>query len=220
LSFYESLKYSNAYLVSLDSLRHFDFISLGMLGTMTPNLTGKAPKEAKSGHEFVCNYAANFLNAYVKGDQKGLALLKNAPAGNGALAGFLKIESKTALKAPPTEDQFVNIINQKGFDEALRIFREVKKNDPSQQIFREFVMNNLGYQFLQNQRAADAIKIFQLNVDAYPDSWNVYDSLAEGYMVNGDKQLAIEYYNKSLELNPDNTNGKQMLERIRSNANN
>ena len=51
----------------------------------------------------------------------------------------------------------------------------------------------------------------------YPDSWNVYDSLGEGHMIKGDRALAIKYYQKSLELNPDNTNGVQMLKRIREN---
>jgi tetratricopeptide (TPR) repeat protein len=219
LSFYDALKYSNAYLVKMDSLRHFDFTAFGMLAAMVPNFNGKPPKEVKLGNELVCRYALHFLNACVKGDQASLAFLKNNPEANGAPAGFLALESKAALKAPPTEDQFVQLIRNKGCDEASRIYQEVKKIDPETEIFREFVINNLGYEFLQSQRVAEAIKIFKLNVEAFPDSWNVYDSLAEGYMVNGDKQLAIEFYNKSLEINPDNTNGKQMLERITGTVN-
>lgn len=46
------------------------------------------------------------------------------------------------------------------------------------------------------------------------NAWNTYDSLGEGYMNQGKKDLAIQYYNKSIELNPDNDNGREMLERI------
>lgn len=60
----------------------------------------------------------------------------------------------------------------------------------------------------------DAIEIFKLNVEAYPEASNPYDSLGEGYMLNGDKELAIKNYKKSLELNPDNTNAVEMLKKL------
>lgn len=53
-----------------------------------------------------------------------------------------------------------------------------------------------------------------MNVEMYPESWNVYDSLGEGYMNDEQKELAIKNYEKSLELNPDNENGKAMLRRL------
>jgi tetratricopeptide (TPR) repeat protein len=60
----------------------------------------------------------------------------------------------------------------------------------------------------------EAIAYFKLNVEFYPKSWNVYDSLAEAYMANGEKELAIANYKKSLELNPKNTNGAGMLKKL------
>jgi cytochrome c-type biogenesis protein CcmH/NrfG len=56
-----------------------------------------------------------------------------------------------------------------------------------------------------------------LNVEAFPQSSNVYDSLGEAYMANGDKELAIRNYEKSIELNPQNTNGVGMLKKLRAN---
>ena len=50
----------------------------------------------------------------------------------------------------------------------------------------------------------------KLNVEFYPNAWNVYDSLAEAYMTNGEKDLAIANYKKSLELNPQNANGRDV----------
>jgi tetratricopeptide (TPR) repeat protein len=57
--------------------------------------------------------------------------------------------------------------------------------------------------------------MFRINVELYPESWNVYDSLGEALLAAGDHESAIAMYEKSLEINPDNTNGKDMLERIR-----
>jgi tetratricopeptide (TPR) repeat protein len=58
-----------------------------------------------------------------------------------------------------------------------------------------------------------------LNVEDYPQSFNVYDSLGEAYMVNKEEELAIKNYQKSLELNPNNTNGAEMLKKLQGNAN-
>ena len=63
---------------------------------------------------------------------------------------------------------------------------------------------------------ADASAVFKLNAELYSDSWNVYDSLGEAYMENGERELAIQFYCKSLELNPDNNNGREKLEKLSS----
>ena len=63
-------------------------------------------------------------------------------------------------------------------------------------------------------RFCTAIEIFKLNVEAYPNGFNAYDSLGEGYMEAGKTELAIQNYERSLELNPGNENAKQMLERM------
>lgn len=76
-------------------------------------------------------------------------------------------------------------------------------------------VNATGYQLLAGKKLTDAIRIFQLNVELHPDSPNVYDSLGEAYMNNGARDLAIQNYQKSLELNPKNTNAAEMLKKLR-----
>lgn len=78
----------------------------------------------------------------------------------------------------------------------------------------ESKFNALGYTFLNENRIEDAIKIFRLNVNAFPNSANAYDSLGEVYMISVNNKLAVENYKKSLELNPKNDNAKQMLEKL------
>jgi len=78
----------------------------------------------------------------------------------------------------------------------------------------EMEINALGYSFLVKNRIEEAIGIFKINIEEFPESFNVYDSMAEAYMTNGDNELAIEYYKKSLEINPQNTNGINMLKRL------
>jgi len=69
----------------------------------------------------------------------------------------------------------------------------------------------LGYEYLANHQLAQALDIFKLNVEAHPNSGDAYDSLAEAYMVSGDKNMAIKFYKRSVELNPSNKNGIEML---------
>ena len=59
-----------------------------------------------------------------------------------------------------------------------------------------------------------AVEIFKLTVDSYSQSANAYDSLAEAYLVNGNKELAIKNYERSLELNPANSNAVEMLKNL------
>lgn len=76
-------------------------------------------------------------------------------------------------------------------------------------------LNRIGYKLLRRNRHKDAIAAFKLNVEAHPESWNVYDSLGEAYMKSGNKKLAIENYEKSVKLNPKNYGGKKALEKLR-----
>jgi len=81
--------------------------------------------------------------------------------------------------------------------------------------FGEASLNALGYQALQAGDHDGAIAIFRRNVEEFPDSGNTHDSLGEGYMVRGDRELAIESYERSLELNPQNRNAAQKLQELR-----
>jgi cytochrome c-type biogenesis protein CcmH/NrfG len=57
--------------------------------------------------------------------------------------------------------------------------------------------------------------VFEVNVKTHPDSWNAYDSLGEAYMTAGQKDLAVKNYEKSVELNPKNSGGVEMLKKLR-----
>jgi len=91
------------------------------------------------------------------------------------------------------------------------ILNELGKSDEANQLKEEaFVdanendINTLGYQFLFAGKMDEAIEIFKKNIEMNPDSWNVYDSLGEGYMNKGENELASTYYSKALEIAPEN----------------
>jgi tetratricopeptide (TPR) repeat protein len=79
----------------------------------------------------------------------------------------------------------------------------------------EAELNLLGYEMLRLKRTDEALRALRLCVELFPGSANAHDSYGEALMINGDKARAIESYEKSLELEPENTNAADMLERLR-----
>ena len=105
-------------------------------------------------------------------------------------------------------------IASSGVDAAVRQYHDFKAAQPTTYNFDEGELNSLGYRLLNAKKFNDAIRIFQLNIEAYPQSSNVYDSLGEAYMDDGNKAQAIANYQKSLQLNPRNRNAAVYLQKL------
>jgi CubicO group peptidase (beta-lactamase class C family) len=101
-----------------------------------------------------------------------------------------------------------------GMAKAISVYQSLRTEQMEKYEFNPSQLNSLGYQLLGENRYDDAIEIFKLNVNTYPEDANAYDSLGEAYMNNGQTDLAIKNYARSLELNPDNTNAVNMLEKL------
>ena len=75
-------------------------------------------------------------------------------------------------------------------------------------------VNSLGYWLKSRKRFKEAIEVFKMNAADFPNSGNAFDSLGEAYMDAGEKELALKYYRKSLELDPKNTNAVEMIKKL------
>jgi uncharacterized membrane protein len=105
-------------------------------------------------------------------------------------------------------------IASSGIDPVAKQYHELKAAEPATYNFDEDELNTLGYQLIRAKKFKEAICILELNVEAYPQSSNVYDSLGEAYMDDGNKPQAIANYQKSLQLNPKNHNAVLMLQKL------
>ncbi|KMQ65867.1 beta-lactamase [Chryseobacterium angstadtii] len=105
-----------------------------------------------------------------------------------------------------------------GFENAIDFVNKEKKKNPDFSL-QESELNNWAYRMLAVGQNKEALNIFKLNVYLFPDSWNVYDSYGEILLKTGDKNKAIEMYQKSVELNPDNDNGKKVLKELQNSKN-
>jgi tetratricopeptide (TPR) repeat protein len=110
--------------------------------------------------------------------------------------------------------ELMHILSEEGIDSVARIYWTQRRLDPEADLVLESTLNSWGYELIQKKRTKDAIATFGLNVAAYPKSANTYDSLAEAYMLNGNNALAVKFYKKSVELNPNNKNGIEMLKKL------
>jgi CubicO group peptidase (beta-lactamase class C family) len=105
-------------------------------------------------------------------------------------------------------------LRKRGYEQAIEVFKELKLKNPEFQPL-ENDLNDWAYRMLNGGgKPKEALEIFKLNVFLYPASANVYDSVAEAYEANGNRELAIVNYKRSLELDPKNTNAAQQLKRL------
>lgn len=160
----------------------------------------------------------NTLEQRYVGDHDLIVIFNNtpgAPLGEMAkgIRAVLYNQEPPAPKRSLAHDLGLTIVNR-GVDAAVAQYHQLKATRPKDYDFNEFALNNLGYMLLEKNRNSDAITIFKLNVEEYPKSGNVYDSLAEAYAKNGQKQLAIDNYRKSLELDPKNENAVNKLKEL------
>lgn len=98
--------------------------------------------------------------------------------------------------------------------EAADAYRNLKREIPNNKVVDEGRLNELGYLLMRSSKLTEAIEMFKINTEMYPQSSNVYDSLGEAYMKAGNKDLAILNYKKSLELDPKNTQAIQVLKKL------
>jgi dienelactone hydrolase len=122
--------------------------------------------------------------------------------------------------AIPPEVHILDQIDQPGGAAKVgQLLEEARQHDPKAILFSEATVNFVGYEHIQSGDTKGAVEIMKLNVAAYPNSPNVYDSLSDAYLANGQKDLARQNARKAVELlSSDTTDNEQVRNAIRANA--
>ena len=151
---------------------------------------------------------------------KGVAIMANSDNGI-AVGNFVlqRVAKEYGWNYRPLEpgalQMLVLIAKLKGAQAALERYAELKKSQSAEHKIEESTLNILGYTLLISGQTQDAITVFQRNVQEYPKSGNVYDSLGEAYTKAGQKELAIQNYEMSLQLDPKNQNAIDRLKKLK-----
>jgi D-alanyl-D-alanine carboxypeptidase len=143
-----------------------------------------------------------------------VAVLSNFDNGTAETTLFIEellVGETQRTKNRRLTDMVLNEAITNGYDAAVELYEKNKETVA----IGENTINLRGYGLLAEGKVAEAINVLRLNVHLYPESANVYDSLGEAYMTAGNTALAIENYEKSLELDPDNSNAVEKLQELK-----
>lgn len=103
-----------------------------------------------------------------------------------------------------------------GIDHLRENFEEVTANfhpaDP-----RDLILNNLGYNLLFSGRDRDAVAIFRLNTELFPEVANVWDSYGEALRKQGQNRESLAAYRKALQLDPQMETARKAVEELEKN---
>lgn len=147
-----------------------------------------------------------------------IVLLNNTPGANLTEMGTSISSIMFDLPYPMPKRNAVDLLSkailEKDPSNAVAEYKELKKNEADQYVFSENNLNGLGYALLLSGKKTEALAVFKLAVDEYPEAWNVYDSYGEGLLSIGDTAAAIENYKTSINKNPGNKTAIELLKKM------
>ncbi|WP_245574801.1 serine hydrolase domain-containing protein [Aequorivita capsosiphonis] len=153
----------------------------------------------------------------------GFVMLTNGGAGSNVFSQVIcewshwltdKESLDSCIVLPSIANKIKQIIDTKGVGDIKKLYFELKNNQQDKYNFSEGQLIDLGYYYLSKNKNDFAIAVFEISVEAFPNSFNAFDSYAEALLKQGEKKKAIENYKKSIKLNPENINGIRVLKKL------
>lgn len=186
------------------------------LGVFIIDFEGVKYFSHNGGNEgFSCFYIGSFEN----GD--GAVIMTNSGSHgiiNEISSSIASINKWRNYPIKPNKESIALTIRKecrKNISQGIEYYKKLKTTNYNEYNFSdENELNQLGYEFLRNKNVDSAFEVFNLNVQEFPNSSNVYDSRGESYFYKKDYLLAKKDYLKSLELNASNQNASEMLVKI------
>jgi dienelactone hydrolase len=125
-------------------------------------------------------------------------------------------------KNPPAASKQGEILNQiespGGAAQVAAQLTEARKKDPAAVLYPEAIANLIGYDHMLAGDTKGSVEIMKLNAMAFPDSANTYDSLADAYLADGQKDLALENAKKCIAMLANDKSDAQRKDAIRASA--
>jgi len=117
------------------------------------------------------------------------------------------------MNLKPISDLYTDLKTVNNVVEFIRKASGTKQ--PAVYNLTETSINDFGYQLLKDRQSEDALAVFKLNTELYPNGFNTFDSYGECLLKLGKKTEAIAAYQKSVDLNPQNENGIRALSELK-----
>jgi D-alanyl-D-alanine-carboxypeptidase/D-alanyl-D-alanine-endopeptidase len=215
---------------------NLDFIQSDLSPAMELTHAKQAKKDGNNGYVTLCwtlwdDYGKYILfkdggtpgfRTFIGIDKKnkfGVVVLSNTD--NGVTDIGTHIIDPVSSKLEPYKynwkllDTLRTTVKTQNVEAAIALYNRLKGSKNSSFVFEEKQLNYLGNELRREKKISDAIKIFELNLEAYPKSPMMYESLGEIYRRNGNKKKAITYFEKARELEPQNLHWDFILNKLK-----
>jgi dienelactone hydrolase len=180
---FDELRYTDAYLVVLETVRHANFKSLSNqfppYDSSTISFNADA-RVASAAYERECRFTVAFLDAYLRGSPTARAMLTDPPEAAGIPSHEVTIVRRTAHHPAPTVADFARTAAPRGLDHAPEVLADVRAQD-SAYTLPEAQVDAWGTELLLAHRLAEAIGVFRVDTALYPNSASAALSLAQAY---------------------------------------
>lgn len=212
--FFDNLKYSDAYHYQFHNLTHSYFSTLGMLFQPRDLRQDKSDNEIMESYQWVCFYTLNFLNAHLKMEEGSLEFLNRETSEITNQTNLITKVTKQSEQDSFTFRDFNDLAREQGYANLKNLYDSLQNEYSSFEINEEN-LNNLGLQLVFNPtKSQEGINVFLFATALYPNSANLWDSLAEGYLYIDNNKKAIQCFQKSLQLNVENQNATNRLKEL------
>jgi len=211
---YDSITKSEAYRLKFHNLTHSYFSTMGVLFEKRDPRQDKSDPQIMESYRWVSIYAKTFFDAFLKGDDQALEFVKTAPTENGVPPGLVSHKTKLPQTKPMGFVDFNDLARAQQYEKLNSLYESLLAKDPDL-ILPENKLNTLGLQLVFDpEKGEEGIEVLQFATEQYPESANLMDSLAEAYLYLGEAGKALEFFRKSLELNPQNQNAIQRIKEL------
>lgn len=110
----------------------------------------------------------------------------------------------------------LQLLLNKDFETAIKKCSLIKEESLDDYYVNAGEFRYLAYELLESKKIKEAIELLKISIMIFPKNADLYDDLAKIYLENGEKELALENYNKAVELNPNNVKAKKKIEELLS----
>ena len=211
---YDSLRYSNAYSYKFHDLGHDHFATIGVLFAYRDKRQHKSDDKIMAAYKLLSQHTLHFLNATLKNEEKAREFIENSPNKNGISGTLVSKKMKKSLTKEFDYNDFQDLALNQGYRDLIPLYEKTVAKHPTFKP-KDWMLNRLGLRLSFNAgKMEQGINVFLLALHIYPNSANLYDSLALAYLYNQDYKNAIVNFKKSLKLDPENQHAIDQLKQL------
>ena len=214
-----AMRYADTYMLEIDRFNHLNFSSTNLTIQMLTKSLDVNNHHLLVGYKRLCQYAGLFMQQYLKDDEVSEKELKRVLENDLKTTKTLtRVDFRAGVSPPMPQNLFINYIHSQGVSNARALYERYKTQHPGYQLFEFRAMRDVGWLMASQGKDGEAIKVFKMMINAYPKKAEGYARVGRIYEKLGKHKLAIQYYEKGIEVDPKsvyNQASRRSLEKLK-----